>query len=128
MNCYLVLGSNNAVISYAAVYLDEGSAVEAIRQFICLDGVPLSDQTVVSSTKDGEKRRAMYLTLEIDEAKLKNDIYVLVRSIPYLHSTTRARVFYDKQEAQAETDSFNAAVSRSSFHAYLFTFSLDCIA
>lgn len=73
---------------------------------------------------NGVNRRALYLLLKVDEGQIKNYIYVLVRSVSYLHNTTRARVFYNEQEAKDEVHSFNAAVSRASFHAYLFTFAV----
>lgn len=124
MNYYLVLGAINSVIDQAEIYPDEALAASAARRFIDADSAPLSDGAVIGSDRAGINYRALYLSLEVDERKLKNSIYVLVRSVPYLHSTTSARVFYGENEAKAEAGSFNAALSRASFHAYLFTFAV----
>ncbi|MDR3566307.1 MAG: hypothetical protein P4N59_33400 [Negativicutes bacterium] len=124
MNYYLVLGAINSVIDYNAIYADEALAAQSASRFIGADSGALSDRSIISSDRNGVNYRALYLILEVDESKLENSIYILVRSVPYLHSTTSARVFYDKNEAKAEVDSFNAALSRANFHAYLFTFSV----
>lgn len=124
MNYYLVLGAINSVIDHAELYSDEDLAAKAAIRFVDVHSAPLSDRSIISSDRDGVNYRALYLLLEVDESKLENSIYVLVRSVPYLHSTTSARVFYDKTEAQAEVNSFNAALSRANFHAYLFTFAV----
>jgi hypothetical protein len=121
---YLVLGATNSVIDYVDIYSNEDLAAKAAMRFVDLDSMPLSGGSIISSDRDGINYRALYLTLEVDESKLEHCIYVLVRSVPYLHSTTSARVFYDKNEAKAEVNSFNAAVSRANFHAYLFAFSV----
>lgn len=119
---YLVLGATNSVIDHAAVYPEVSVAAKAVKLFINIDAVEVSAGAVISADRHGVNYRALYIPLEIDESKLDQNIYVLVRSVPYLHSSTSARVFYDENEAQAEADSFNAAVSRSSFHAYMFIF------
>jgi hypothetical protein len=122
LNYYLVLGAVNSVIDYADVYSDEALAAEAVMRFAGIDSVPVSAGSVLSADKDGVNYRALYLALEVAESKLEGHIFILVRSVPYLHSTTSALVFYDQNKAKAEVDSFNAALSRANFHAYLFTF------
>ncbi|WP_371379293.1 hypothetical protein [Sporomusa aerivorans] len=124
MNLYLVLGATNSVISHAEVFREVSLVAEAIKNFVGCDSGPAEGGAIVSSVIDKVTRRAMYLPLAVDPAKYKNEVYVLVSSVPYLHSTTRARVFYDEAEAKAEVKSFNSAVSRASFHAYLFTYRL----
>lgn len=125
MNYYLVLGATNEVMDHVQLYSDENLAIEGTLCFTGSEAISLAAGVIVHSKDGGVSRRALYMPLNIDEARLSHSvIYVLVRSVPYLHSTTGARVFYDEQEAQAEVDNFNSALSRANFHAYLFTFTL----
>ncbi|MBU2699542.1 hypothetical protein Ga0466249_000621 [Sporomusaceae bacterium BoRhaA] len=126
MNYYLVLGATNEVMEHAQLYSDENLANKATLCFAGSESTSLAAGVIAHSKDAGVSRRALYLSLNIEAASLgpHSDIYVLVRSVPYLHSTTGARVFYNEQEAQAEVDNFNSAVSRANFHAYLFTFTL----
>jgi hypothetical protein len=126
MNYYLVLGATNEVMDHVQLYSDENLAIKGTLCFAESEATSLAAGVIVYSKDGGVSRRALYLSLNIDEARLQSHsvIYVLVRSVPYLHSTTGARVFYDEQEAQAEVDNFNSALSRANFHAYLFTFTL----
>lgn len=124
MNYYLVLGATNEVLDYADIYPDEELAVKAAKHFLGKDTLSLSSGSVISFKANGISRRTLYLPVRVDATKLPSSIYVLVRSVPYLHNTTKARVFFDEQEAKAEAHNFNTAVSRTYFHAYLFTFNI----
>lgn len=124
MNYYLVLGATNEVLDYADIYPDEDLAVKAAKHFLGNDTLSLSSGSVLGFSANGVTRRTLYLPLKVDAAKLPCTIYVLVRSVPYLHNTTKARVFFDEHEAETEVHNFNTAVSRTYFHAYLFTFTI----
>lgn len=123
MYYYLVLGATNAVIDCRGLYDDKDAAIQAMLRFTYGDdAVPeWSGAMPVSFAGPGVVRRSLCLALTVDETKWKEVLYVLVRSVPYLHHTTKARVFYDAKTAKREADSFNAAVSRAQFHAYLFS-------
>lgn len=122
MNCFMVLGATNSVIDYANIYSEENMAAKETLRFIGQDSATVASGSIISSDSGGISRRAVYLPLKVENEKINDYLYILVRSVPYLHSTTKARVFYNEQEAKAEVHSFNAAVSRANFHAYLFTF------
>lgn len=122
MNLYLVLGATNSVISYAELYEEEALAIEAVTHFLGCVPVQPAGGSVASSQIDNINRRALYLPLQVDQTQCEKVLYVLVSSVPYLHSTTRARVFYAEAAAKSELRSFNSAVSRTTFHAYLLAY------
>jgi hypothetical protein len=124
MDYYLVLGATNSVLDYANLYVDELAAAESALKFAGDTELPAA-RSVINTDIAGVNRRALYLPLAVDEDKIRAGVFIVVCSVPYLHRTTRARVFYDEQEAKNEVRSFNAAVSRASCHAYLFTFFTD---